>query len=119
MENGLQEKGDKLEFNGIPIEIDKDKIIASIKGAVEKEFVKRFEWDLSAAVSGAVTEFINKEIVPEVAARLTADKQFIVEAAYKTSSAVVEKMVEAIGKQVAENLSSRYRLEQVVKALIG
>ena len=106
------------EFMLSVLDDHRDTVKAAVKEALMSGIKRKFEWELPNAVSSAVDEFIKAEVVPEIRAQLTADKDVFVNAAIEMVKSVPVEIGKALQLQIAKNLTSSYKLEALIKAVL-
>lgn len=106
------------EFMLSVLEDHRPAVKAAVKEALMSGIKRKFEWELPEAVQKAVEDFIQTEIIPEIRAQLTADKDVFVSAATEMVKSVPVEIGKALQVQIAKNLTSSYKLESLIKALL-
>lgn len=96
---------------------------AQIKEAVTKQLIDRitaqYRYDIPDAVQKEVDVFVSEEILPEIRKQLSLNKDAIVEGATAVAINIGSEVAKAIQAQIAKNMASSYKLNEVIRAIIG
>lgn len=94
-----------------------------IKAAVTKQLIDRitaqYRYDIPESIQKEVDAFVLEDVLPEIRKQLALNKDAIVEGATAVALTVGSEIAKAVQSQIAKNLASSYKIDQVVKALIG
>ncbi len=100
-----------------------DENSAAIKAEVKRKMVDRLvaehSWDISKQIGTVVSDFVAKEVVPEVTAHLSSVKGEITEGVIRSLATISDDLAKALAKDAAENISTSYKRTQILKAIFG
>lgn len=98
------------------LETNKDALRETVRDAMLAGVRRQFEWEIPDAIKKAVNDFILEEIVPQVRAELTANKDTFVDAATDMVRGVPAEIGKAMQEALAKNLTQSWTLRKVVEA---
>lgn len=100
------------------LEENKADIESAVKAKLIAGLLENHRWDISAAITKTVEDFVAAEIVPAVKAHLTDQKGPIIEAAVAAAAQMGEALSMAIATHTAKRLTpGGYEFRAVLKAL--
>lgn len=105
-------------YEGILTE-NRDAVRAAVKEALLSGIKRQFEWEIPDAVKAEVREFITNEVMPQIRADLTANKDEFVNAATTMVRSIPAEIAKAMQSQLAANLTRSWTLRKVVDACFG
>ncbi len=98
-----------------------EEMMPDLKAKMLDQVSKAASWEVSekckALVLDQVTEFIEKEVMPEVAENLLSQKGFLIESAIKFSEISVDILKDAMAEQLKKSLSNSWSREKLFKAM--
>lgn len=100
-----------------------DGAIEKIKEGVITDAMRGATWKVQEAlnreVDKLVTDFVTKEIAPELIINLSANKSAIIEAGIISADAMAKNLSDCLADTLAKKLSSSYERGKIMKALFG
>jgi hypothetical protein len=111
----MASEGLDAEFFTEVLESNKDAVRATVRDALLAGVKRQFEWELPEAVKKTVNEFITEEVVPEVRAELSANKDAFVAAATEMAKSASVEIAKAMQTTIAKNLTNSWTLRKVVE----
>src|SRR5690554_2244652 len=100
-------------FNNV-LEQNKDAVREQVKQSLLDSIKRQNAWELPDQVKKEVAAFMEKEVLPEIRNALLENKDEIVSAATECVRSVPAEIGKAMQKQVAENLTSSWKLRGVI-----
>lgn len=97
---------------------NKEAVMLAARQAILDKVTSDIKWKLPDTISAQVTEFLAKEIAPEVDKILHDEKDGIIAAARAASVAIGDTLSKALATKAEEALSG-YRAREVFKSLFG
>lgn len=108
----------EAEFYKEIFESNKEQLKEKIAQTMIDGFAERIKWNLPEEVADVIDEFVKEEVLPEVKASLTSDKEAIVKAATDMVQGVPEEIGKALQEHLAKGLSSSYNIKRILDALL-
>lgn len=98
-----------------------DGAMEQIKNGVVEEAKSHISWVTKDAVEMKIREVINKwvekEVAPELVVSLNKNKSAIMSAAVMSAQDVAKLLADVMTKKLAENLTTSYKRNNILKAL--
>lgn len=99
------------------IEKVKPGIEQKLNDTITEQIINSLKYSLSNQVEAAVSDYVAKEIIPEVRTILDNNKEEILEEVSKNALLVCKELTEGIAVRALSNLEVSYKRSAIIKAL--
>jgi len=94
-----------------------------IKQAAAKELkeqvISSIKWNMSDQIQRYATEWYSQHILPDIKAKLEADKELIIKTALDGISGIGDEIAKALSDKAKGNVKTSYKLSKIVDGLFG
>jgi hypothetical protein len=111
--------GISAEFFTSVLDSNREQVQAAVRDAMLDGIKRQFQWELPEAVKKEVTAFMVEEVIPQIRAELTANKDEFVTAATTLARAAPAELAKAMQEHVAKQLTNSWTLRKVTEALFS
>lgn len=101
------------------LEAHRQEIVDHLIVETKNQITYKLNYELSKQIGEIASEFVKKEVLPEIQATLTTDKSVIIQAIIKASEDISNDLCKALVDEARKRLSESYHRGNIFKAIWG
>lgn len=118
----MTEQNEKTPMDALLIEAlneNRERVKNAVADSLIDKIAQQYRYDMPQIIQTEMDTFIKENVVPAISARLTENKDAIVDGATQVALSIASEMAKTIQEQISKNLTQSWNVKKVIDALVG